>query len=71
MDKIYCLTNDNLDRVYFTKSSHNFHKGNLSEFLRGRRKSLEGYTKQLDFEVLNMNYDTLVFNSRNSENKKK
>lgn len=65
IDKIYCLSNDNLDRVYFTKSNHDFDKSNLSKFLRGKLKSIEGYTKQLDFEVLNMNYDTLVFNSRN------
>ena len=65
MEEIYCIKNDSLDRVYFTKEEHDFDKSNLSKFFRGERKSIGGYTDFIDFEMLNQGYDTLVFNSRN------
>lgn len=64
MEEIYCLKNDSLDRVYFTKEENDFDKSNFAKFLKGDRKSIGGFTDFMDFEVLNQGYDTLVFNSR-------
>ena len=68
--KIYGLTNKENQRIYGScQSLHEkgFDKGNLARFLSGQRKSINGYTDLIDFEVLNERYDTLVFNSRDLE----
>lgn len=65
--EIYGFTNKYNQRVYGGFQSlveKGFNKGNLSTFLDKKRKSINGYTDLIDFEILNERYDTLVFNSR-------
>ena len=66
--KIYGLRNKQNERVYGscqTLIDNDFDKGNLSKFLTGQRVSINGYSKLIDFQILNERYDTLIFNSRN------
>ena len=68
--KIYGLTNKENQRVYGTRHTlkdKGFDIGSLFKFERGERKSINGYTDLIDFEILNERYDTLVFNSRDLE----
>ena len=65
--KIFGLTNKENQRVYGTWQSlqeKGFDRSSLNKFLKNERKSINGYTDLIDFEVLNERYDTLVFNSR-------
>ena len=65
--EIFGLTNKENQRIYGTVQSlikKGFNDSNIYQFLNGKRKSINGYTYLIDFEVLNERYDTLVFNSR-------